>query len=73
MMGIAIDGPAYIFGDNKSVLYNTTIPGSTLKKKLQSITYRLVINGVRYMWIRMTIPGNFDEDASYEWELTWIF
>ena len=33
MMGVAVDGLAYIFGDNKSVLYNTTITDSPLKKK----------------------------------------
>ena len=45
MMGIAIDGPTYIFGDNQSVLYNTTIPDSTLKKKAQSICYHYVREG----------------------------
>ena len=34
MLGIKVDEPTFIFGDNKSVLFNTTIPGSTLKKKL---------------------------------------
>ena len=33
MMGIQVLGPTYIYGDNQSVLYNTTIPESTLKKK----------------------------------------
>ena len=42
MMGIAINGPAFVYGDNQSVLANTTIPNSTLKKKSQSITYHLV-------------------------------
>ena len=37
MMDIVVDVPAYIVGDNKSVLCNTTIPGSTLKKKSQII------------------------------------
>jgi hypothetical protein len=42
MMGIPVDGPAYIFGDNQSVLANTTIPESVLKKKSQSIAYYFV-------------------------------
>ncbi len=29
MMGITVDEPAYVFGDNQSVLANTTAPGST--------------------------------------------
>ena len=45
MMGIPIEGPTRIFGDNKSVLCNTTIPDSTLKKKSQSIAYHFVREG----------------------------
>jgi hypothetical protein len=45
MMGIPCDGPAYIQGDNQSVLANTTIPNSTLKKKNQSIAYHLIREG----------------------------
>ena len=45
MMGIPCDGPSYIFGDNQSVLANTTIPDSTLKKKSQSIAYHFVREG----------------------------
>ena len=42
MMGVPIDGPSYVFGDNMSVLYNTSNPESTLKKKSNSIAYHLV-------------------------------
>ena len=42
MMGIAINGPAYVFGDNKSVLVNSSKPTSVLKKKSNSIAYHLV-------------------------------
>ena len=45
MMGIPVEGPAYIQGDNQSVLANTTIPDSTLKKKSQSIAYHFVREG----------------------------
>ena len=45
MMGIPVEGPAYIAGDNQSVLANTTIPDSTLKKKSQSIAYHFVREG----------------------------
>ena len=39
MMGITFDGPAYIYGDNKSVLFNnTTIPDSTLNKKSRKVS-----------------------------------
>jgi hypothetical protein len=46
MMGIPCEGPAYISGDNQSVLANTTIPNLTLKKKNQSICYHFVQEGV---------------------------
>jgi hypothetical protein len=46
MMGIPVNGPAYILGDNQSVLANTSIPDSTLKKKSQSIAYHFVREGV---------------------------
>ena len=46
MMGISVEGPTYIYGDNQSVLANTTIPDSTLKNKSQSIAYHYVREGV---------------------------
>ena len=33
MMGITVDKPANVFGDNQSVLANTSAPACTLKKK----------------------------------------
>ena len=38
--------PSFVYGDNKLVLYNTTLPESTLKKKRNSIFYRAVREGV---------------------------
>ena len=32
IMGIPVIGPVFIFGDNQSVLANTSIPDSILKK-----------------------------------------
>ena len=46
MMGIPVYGPCYIQGDNQSVLVNTSIPESALKKKSQSIAYHFVREGV---------------------------
>lgn len=45
MMGIPCTSPTFVYRDNKSVLYNATIPDSTLKKKSQSITYHFVREG----------------------------
>ena len=44
-MGIPVEDPTFIFGDNQSVLANTTIPESMLKKKTQSIAYHFVQEG----------------------------
>jgi hypothetical protein len=42
MFGIPIEGPANVFCDNKSVVTNSTVPTSTLKKKHNSIAYHRV-------------------------------
>ena len=42
MMGIPCNSPAYIEVDNQSLLANTIILDSTLKKKSQSIAYYIV-------------------------------
>ena len=46
MMGIPVERPTCIYGDNQSELANTTGPDSTLKKKSQSIAYHFVHEGV---------------------------
>ena len=44
-MGIPVDGPCYVYGDNKSVLTNSSQPFSVLKKKSNSIAYHFVREG----------------------------
>ena len=46
MMGIPIDGPSFIYGDNMSVIHNTQRPESTLKKKSNSVCYHAVREAV---------------------------
>lgn len=46
MLGVPIDGPANVFCDNKSVVTNSTVPTSTLKKKHNSIAYHRVREAV---------------------------
>ena len=46
MMGIPCDFPSYIYGDNQSVLANSTNPFSQLKKKSSSIAYHYIREGV---------------------------
>ncbi len=46
MMGIEIDGPTYSYGDNMSVVKNSSAPESTLRKKCNSICYHAVREAV---------------------------
>ena len=42
MMGVPLNRPTYIYGNNMSVIYNTSRPESTLKNKSNSICYHAV-------------------------------
>ena len=46
MTGVKIDGPTYVYGDNMSVIHNTSNPESVLKKKSNSICYHFVREAV---------------------------
>ena len=62
MMGIPVEGPAYIHGDNQSVLCNTSRPDSTLKKKSQSIAFHFLREGVaRDEWRTAYVNTHYNE------------
>jgi hypothetical protein len=42
MMGVPIDGPSWMFGDNQSVLTSYTIPESSLNKQHNVLGYHLI-------------------------------
>ena len=42
MMGITISGASYVYGDNMSVIHNTSKPRSSLKKNSNAIAYHAV-------------------------------
>jgi len=46
MMGIGITSPTYTFGDNMSIIFNTSRPESMLRKKSNSICYHAVQESV---------------------------
>ena len=57
MMGIPCTEPSFVFGDNKSVLNNVSMPDSVLKKKCHSIAYNFVREGVaRNEWLISYVP-----------------
>ena len=45
-MGVKIDVPTYVYGDNMSVIHNKSKPESVLKKKSNSIFYHFVREAV---------------------------
>ena len=45
MMGIRCDECCYIFGDNQSMLVNSSMPDSMLRKKSNSVAYHFVREG----------------------------
>ena len=63
MMGISINGPTFVYGDNQSVLANTSGPDSALKKKSNSIAFHFVREGTaRDEWRTAYIQS--DENTS---------
>ena len=63
MMGIPVIGPSLVFGDNQSVLCNTNIPESQLKKKSQSIAYHFIREGVARDEWRTTYVNTHENTA----------
>ena len=45
MMGIPCEDPAFVYGDNKLVLANTTVTASTLNKNMNSLSHHIVHEG----------------------------
>ena len=45
-MDVGIDGPTYVYGDNMSVIHNTSTPELVLKKKSNSICYIFIREAV---------------------------
>ena len=46
MMGVPINTPSYVYGDNMSVIHNTQRPESTLNKKSNSICFHAIRESV---------------------------
>ena len=53
MMGVPIDGATVMMVDNQAVVYNSSLPESTLKKKSNSIAYHFVRENVAAGVIRI--------------------
>ena len=63
MLGIPVEGPSFIFGDNQSVLANTSVPESQIKKKSQSIAYHFIREGVARDEWRTSYVNTHDNES----------
>ena len=58
MIGVPLEGPALLLGDNMSVVLNTTVPSSVLKKKHCAIGYHRVREAIATKILRFVhIPS----------------
>ena len=63
MMGIPVLGPAYVSGDNQSVLANSSVPESQLRKKSKSIVCHFVQEGAARDEWRTSYVNTHDNEA----------
>jgi hypothetical protein len=54
MMGVPVDGPSFIYVDNKSAITNSSRPESVLKKKCNSICYHACRESLQ--WMNRVLP-----------------
>ena len=60
MLGIPVES-TFIFGDNESVLVNSSKPHSSSQKKLSSITFHFVREGAaKYKWQVAYLNTNYN-------------
>ncbi len=65
MMGVAIDGATHVYGDNMSVIKNTSKPESTPNKKSNAVCYDAVRESVAMEETLMAhIPGVENQQIS---------
>ena len=59
MLGAPIDGPAWMFGDNRSVVTSSTIPHSTLSKRWNALSYHRCREAIAADIVRFELlPGS---------------
>jgi hypothetical protein len=72
MMGIPLDGPSWMFGDNQSVITSSTIPHSNLNKRHNALSYHRVREAIASEIIYFVhISGKFNPSDVLTKFLTW--
>ena len=60
-LGVPVEGPTYMFGDNGSVVTSSTIPHSPLKKRHHALAYHLVREAIAAGIINFShLPGELN-------------
>jgi hypothetical protein len=63
LLEVALDGPALMLGDKMSIVLNTTVPSSVLKKKNNAIAYHRVREAIEERIMRF-VYINSEENVS---------
>ena len=72
LFGVPLDGPAWLFGDNRSVVTSSTIPHSTLSKRWNALSYHKVREAVASGWLRFIhMPGTENPADIFTKPLPW--
>ena len=73
MMGVPIDGPAWLFGDNKGVVDNATIPHSRLAKRWNALSYHRVREAIAAGYVHfLHLSGNLNPSDILTKQLKYI-
>ena len=70
--GVPLDGPAWMMGDNQSVVTSSTIPHSSLSKRWNALSYHKVREAIAGGWLRFEhIPGDQNPADMHTKPLPW--
>ena len=63
MFGVPVDGCAWMFGDNQSVVTSSTLPHSTLSKRWNALSYHRVREAVAAKVLRFEHINGLENPA----------
>jgi hypothetical protein len=73
MMGIPLDGPAWAFGDNASVITSSNIPHSMLNKRHNALSYHRVRECIAAKIMHLVhIDGKYNPSDVLTKALGWV-
>ena len=63
MLGVPLDGPSFMFGDNMSVVTSSTVPSSSLKKRHNALSYHRIRESIAMRIIKFGFVGSKENFA----------